>query len=429
MNYIPAIYFGILTAILIKKRGIDASSYISLIFLITSVLAIFIDVMGLNPNLVSFASLLPTIVYCILLSCFIIPVANIELDTFDAISFKNQKLMRWLVYIFFATFVGNVAAYWGDLMFVISYGDFGELKALVYEGDAYKLTSYPIYIEAILYPMRILANASVVMSFVFFFNITHLKEKWWINLMAIVSSLTVVFTGMLAIDRSKTFFWVLLLGLSVAIFWNHMSAKIRSIAITFSSILILAAAAYALSVTKDRFEDRDGGSEGGIITYLGQPYYHFCQLWDYYPAPDGITTKALLPSFHKYILHDFEGTVAYQTEMGLKCNMDLGVFYTHLGSFLLTAGKFGPFMISGVFLLLFFVLFNEKDFVRTVDNKKIRCMPFDKMLIMYFLLQIPTVGCISYYYENYYTEIATYLIIVALYCVMDNGEQILKIRK
>ena len=56
MNYIPAIYFSILTLYLIKKRGIDASSYISLIYTATSILAVGIDVMGLNPNLVSLAS-------------------------------------------------------------------------------------------------------------------------------------------------------------------------------------------------------------------------------------------------------------------------------------------------------------------------------------------------------------------------------------
>ena len=65
MNYIPAIYFSVLTLYLLKERGIDASTYISLLYTVTSVLAIGIDVMGLNPNLVSFASMLPTILYCL----------------------------------------------------------------------------------------------------------------------------------------------------------------------------------------------------------------------------------------------------------------------------------------------------------------------------------------------------------------------------
>jgi hypothetical protein len=194
-------------------------------------------------------------------------------------------------------------------------------------------------------------------------------------------------------------------------------------------VLLLAAATYAVSVTKDRFEDRDGGSEGGIVTYLGQPYYYFCQIWDYYPAPDGVTTKTLFPSVHKFIFHDFESPVAYQTEMGLKSNMDLGVFYTHLGSFMLSAGKFGPFMITIVYILLFYFVFKERDVVRNVENKKLICFPFEKLMIMYFLLSIPTVGCICYYYENYYVEIVTYLLTAMIFWVKDDNEQVLTVRK
>ncbi len=429
MNFIPAIYFTILTVFLIKDRGIDASSYVSLIFMVTSILAVVIDIMGLDPNLVSNASLLPTIIYCFLLTAFILPATMVNINSCDGLLFQSHKFIRGLNYLFFVTFVGYIVAYFGDLKFVITYGDFNELKRYVYEGDAYKLTEYPKPIELFLYPIRILANASVISLFIFFFNITFLKEKWWLNAMAIIGSTTVIITGILAIDRSKTFFWVLLLGLAVAMFWNQMSAKIKSVAMGFSTVLLVSAAAYAFAVTKDRFEDRDGGSEGGIIVYLGQPYYHFCRIWDYYPAPDGITTKTLLPSVHKFILHDFDSPVAYQEEMGLKSNMDLGVFYTHLGSFMLSAGKVGPFMISIVFLLIFYYVFNESEVKHTVGNKKLRCFPFEKLLIMYFLLSIPTVGCISYYYENYYVEIVTYLLIVVLYTVKDKEMQVITIQK
>jgi hypothetical protein len=395
----------------------------------TSVLAIAIDVMGLNPNLVSFASLLPTVVYCILLTLFIIPFSVIDINEYDGILFRSKKLIRVVNYVYFVSFVFYLLAYLGDLPFILTYGDFNELKRYVYEGDAYQLTQYPTIIELFLYPIRIIVNSSVIMIFIFFFNITFLNEKWWINAMAVIGSTTVILAGILAIDRSRTFFWVLLIGLAVAMFWNQMSAKIKSVAISFSSVLLLAAATYAVSVTKDRFEDRDGGSEGGIVTYLGQPYYYFCQIWDYYPAPDGVTTKTLFPSVHKFIFHDFESPVAYQTEMGLKSNMDLGVFYTHLGSFMLSAGKFGPFMITIVYILLFYFVFKERDVVRNVENKKLICFPFEKLMIMYFLLSIPTVGCICYYYENYYVEIVTYLLTAMIFWVKDDNEQVLTVRK
>ena len=85
MNYIPAIYFSVLTLYLLKERGIDASTYISLLYTVTSVLAIGIDVMGLNPNLVSFASMLPTILYCLLLTLFILPAAIVDFNSYEGL--------------------------------------------------------------------------------------------------------------------------------------------------------------------------------------------------------------------------------------------------------------------------------------------------------------------------------------------------------
>lgn len=425
MNYIPAIYFSILTGILFMKRGLDACTYISLIYTATSLFAVGIDIMGLSPNLVSFASLLPTILYCLLLTLFIVPVYFIDLSAYKGIKFRSQKFLRLVTYAYFASLVCFLLAYMNDLKFIISYGDFGELKNLVYEGDAYQLTSYPSIIELFLYPVRVIVGSSVIMIFIFFFNITFLKEKWWINVMAVVSSGSVIVDGILHIDRSSTFFWVLLLGLSVSMFWNFMQPKIKSIAIGFTTVLVLAAATYALAVTKDRFEDRDGGSEGGIVMYLGQPYYHFCEIWDYYPAPDGITTKSLFPSLHVFLLKDYAGAVAYQQEMGLKTNMDLGVFYTHLGSFMLSAGNFGPFMITIVYLLVFYLIMKDDNSMPSKKGKDSNYFPFEKLMIIYFLLCIPTVGCICYYYENYYVEAFTYLTIGALFYFKDDDLKLL----
>ncbi|MBQ0156316.1 MAG: hypothetical protein KBT22_07060 [Bacteroidales bacterium] len=357
---------------------------------------------------------------------FIIPVYLIDFDSYRAVALRSKKFLRIFTYVYFFSFASFLLAYMGDLKFILSYGDFGELKQLVYEGDAYGLTTYPAPIELILYPVRVLINSSVIMIFVFFFNITFLKEKWWINVMAFVSSTTVIVDGILNIDRSATFFWVLLIGLAVSMFWNSMSAKIKSVAVGFSTVLIVAAATYALSVTKDRFEERDSGTQGGIVLYLGQPYYHFCELWDYYPAPDGVTTKSLFPSIHKFIFKDFEGGVAYQKEMGLKCNMDLGVFYTHLGSFMLSAGNVGPFMITIAYLLVFYYVFRDSEIIQVVDGKKIRCFPFEKLMVLFFLLCIPVIGAISYYYANFNIETITYLTIAALFYFREDTIEVLK---
>ena len=231
MNYIPAIYFGILTLYLFKIRGIAPSTYISFLYTATSVFAVGIDVMGLSPNLVSFASLLPTILYCLLLTLFIMPAVLVDFNSYDAIAYRSKKIIRWLIYIYFFSFVSYSLAYYGDLKFILSYGDFAELKNYVYEGDGYQLKTYPAVIELVLYPVRVIVNSSVVMIFVFLYSITFLKEKWWINAMALIGSTTVIIVGMLQVDRSATFFWVLILGLAVSMFWNQMSAKIKSTAI------------------------------------------------------------------------------------------------------------------------------------------------------------------------------------------------------
>ena len=115
--------------------------------------------------------------------------------------------------------------------------------------------------------------------------------------------------------------------------------------------------------------------------------------------------------------------------MGLKSNMDLGVFYTHLGSFLLSAGKFGPFMITSVYLIVFYFLFKEENKWQISKNKDANCLPFEKLMVMFFLLCIPTVGCICYYYDNYYLEVLVYIIIAAVFFFKDDDIQILNTHK
>ena len=109
--------------------------------------------------------------------------------------------------------------------------------------------------------------------------------------------------------------------------------------------------------------------------------------------------------------------------------MDLGVFYTHLGSFMLSAGKIGPFMITCVYLTLFYFLFKEKKNLQTSKKTDINCLPFEKLMVVFFLLCIPTVGCICYYYENYYLEVLAYTIIAAIFFFREDDVQIINMRK
>ena len=278
MIYVPFVFFLLLAIIIIKQRGLDASAYISLLYAISA----FFSILYYNDEATVLykdaCTFFPTVIYCGLISLAILPVYKFNTASLQRITMPNTVAIKGLTYLYFAIFVVLLFAYLDDLIFIFTFDDFAELRDDISDGETFT-TQYSGLLGFILLIFNILATISFVMIPVFFMMVLS-KQKWWLQIMAILGSLPIVIIGMLGIDRSKSFYWVIILGLSLVIFWRHLGQKTKKIVTVLVSLLLLGVLSYFGSVTSDRFEDTDSGVEGGVVSYAGQTYVNFCYFFE-----------------------------------------------------------------------------------------------------------------------------------------------------
>lgn len=408
MIYVPFIYFTLLFVFIYIKNKFDVSAYITLLFIITSFFSILIYHLDFQPLSRYKLSIIPTIVYCSLITLAIFPIFKLNSNSIKSISFRNDKFINFVTYFYFFSLIVLLIAYKDDIVFRFLYGDFAEMRG----DDDLGLKRYPSIIELFLLPIKVFAHSSYIMIFIFFFSISFFRKSVLFNLMAISGSLPVVVMGVLGIDRSKTFYWIIILGLSLVIFWKHINRKRKMKIVPVITVLFLSLIIYMALVTNSRFGERDSGNKGGIISYAGQSYINFCYFWDNFENPGGLSTKYLFPATHHWVIGDYEGAVPYQQELHLKTRKNPGVFYSYLGSFLVDSNKPGPFIFTLIYLFLCSLVFRKKD-----GN-----MNFESLLLGFLFFIIPTCGIILYIFTSYYMTFGMVTWII-LSKILDRGKR------
>lgn len=410
MIYVPFIYFTLLFVFIYIKNKFDVSAYITLLFIITSFFAVLIHHLDYQPVSRYNLSIIPTIVYCGLITLAIFPIHKLNSNSIKGVSFRSVKFINIITYFYFFSLVILLIAYKDDIIFRLTYGDFAEMRG----DDDLGLKRYPSIIELFLLPIKVFAHSSYIMIFIFFFSISFFRKSVLFNLMAISGSLPVVVMGVLGIDRSKTFYWIIILGLCLVLFWKYIERKKKIKIVPNISGILLLVIIYMALVTNSRFGERDTGNKGGVISYAGQSYINFCYFWDNFENPGGLSTKYLFPATHYWIIGDYEGSVPYQKELHLKTRKDPGVFYSYLGSFLVDSNKPGPFLFTFLYLFLCSLAFRKKQGI----------IRFERLLYGFLLLIIPACGIISYIYTSYYMTFSMVVWII-LAKIVDRGKRVI----
>lgn len=409
MLYIPFCYFLALFIFIFRRHRIDASAYITLLFVITSFLSIIMNSNSyyVNPK---YITMVPTFLYCILITLLIVPIYRYNTSSIIIIKSRSSLFIKYTSNLFFYCSILLAIFYAPDYIKNFALGEFASQKNLIFE-EGLQLTQYPAFIEILLYPARIIfAPFSLFMIFIFFQSIVETNK---FNFKALIGSFAAILIGILNVDRSKIFFWIILFGLSSVIYWPFLSQrhrnKIKMIFMVFVSIFSL----YIAVVTISRYGESDSGAFGSIINYAGQPFLNFCYFFNEFHNPDGITLKYLFPATHYYIIGDYDSSIALQQEMTERTGIFTGVFYTVLGDFLVSDGLFGPFLIVGVYLVL-----------ASIVLKRNKVVSFEQLLLAFFLMLVPTLGTITYYYNNYVITINLIFVILLLRYLKNNNKEI-----
>ena len=387
MISLPFIYFLILFIVVYKRRGLDISSFTVFLYVITSLCSI-IGYYLFPDELYTKIGLLPTLIYCFLITLSILPLYRFNSNELQGILLRNEKTIDIIIYLFFVGFLFTIITYKNDLLFRIRYSDWGELRAFVYQGNAYEIHHLSGILGIIERFFSFINQASFIVFPLFFSSICYYKKPWWYYIVALLGTTSSVLTGMLSVERSSAFKWIVFLAFSLVLFWPHLQHKIRRTLIPIIGVSFLFVFIYFFSVSNSRFGDSDNGTREGLITYAAKPFMNFCNFFDNYDNGLGLSTKVLFPGIHTYFLKDHSGGVSYQEEMSIKSGMDCGTFYSFLGWFILGMNQIGPF----VFILLYLFMFAL--FPKPVNSK----ISITGFLLNYVLLAIPAYGCIAYLY-------------------------------
>lgn len=159
---------------------------------------------------------------------------------------------------------------------------------------------------------------------------------------------------------------------------------------------------YVIAVSDSRFSEKDEGTSGSMLQYAGQSFANFCYFYDNHNS-DLYYVERELP-ITCFILTKKQYTDTKE-ERTAREGFFIGVFASHVGSWMLDTGVGGAILISGLFALLTILVIryhNRKEF------------DLEELLLIFVLAAVPVFGI--FYYRFYHIALALiYLVAAILY--------------
>lgn len=340
MTAIPFIYFFALALCQLRNNmnRVDLAFVIAVMYGISGFLSIFVEKMNLT-GLNYHPSLIATIVYCVLITICWYPLSkHSNLSIRNVKPIDNPKLLQIVTWVSFIWFIFFLYLSFDRIIMVIN-GDMYTLRSLIYSGDGV-ITGHkiPFFINVPYVLCRLLFGCPWIFVFLSFFCkfVQKLPDRYFYILLIV--SLSGPLEGVIFVDRSKTTYWIISVGVNYLFFYKYMSHKQRKGITILLAILCILCFVYLSLVTTSRFEDYESGVQGGLVYYLGQSYIYFTYFFDNFTPPYK-TFAIFMPSFYHFILGDeLVGGTVLQREWDERTGFSTGVFYTYMGHIMIFAG-------------------------------------------------------------------------------------------
>ena len=391
MIVVPFVYFLLLFFFIRRrKKSLELSALIALIYMVISFFAILIDVKDLYGSggcVKGPIELVPTILFCVLISLTIIPFYNLKLmNRGNIIPIINLKLFNWIVYFFLVIYILFLYFFVGEIIGRVQDPDIATLRVLwAKEGDDLGFSRYSGATRIIARLVYIFASAGMFLQVLYFYSIAFLNKSSKFNSIILFCSTSPILIGMLSLDRSKMVYWIMSF-IAVYVFFSKVlevkkKKKIRRVLIYFSFIFSI----YIMTITVARYGDYDSGATDSLIIYAGQSFNNFCLFYDQLNIP-GINLERVLPVLNSIISSPNEISRA---ELYTFRNIDTNVFASFSGILIREIGLFGSILYS----LLYFI-------VVTFIFKRIRKYDITNIFLVVILLYIPYLGIFGLFYAS-----------------------------
>lgn len=408
MVAIPFIYFSLFLAyILFKKRKFEISAYLVSLYTTSSFFAILIDTNHLRSfdTLNYQISVLPTFLYCFLLTLAIWPFYRVKTTNINKIKLNKPKLFNFIVYFYFTCFLLTFISSFTSIIKILT-GNLGELRSALYNGES--ITD--INIGGVFKPVFVVANVfagfSIIMLLFYFYSITYLKRSKLFNVIILLSSMSIILIGIVGVDRSKVFYWMLSYGFCLVLFWRRLNKKQHKNIFIVSAFILSIVSSYFFVLTFSRFDTHDTGSGGSIISYAGQSFINFCYFFDNVSYKE-FSLQRIFPLIYKLFVHNgIENTGQLNDAIALQTGKDLGVFSTFIGDIMVASGRLVAIIYCIVFYLITTIL---------LGLKRRRFVNFYQLVFLFCLISVPLLGIFVNFYAGF--EVTIPLMIFLIYAL------------
>jgi len=400
MIAVPFVYFSLLLGYIIKKRGFELSAYLVLLYVIISLFGILIDINDLRAFETKYyeISIDGAFLYCLLLTISIIPFYNFRSNNIEEIRLLSPKSFDKIVYVFFMNFVALVAISYNSIIKILS-GNLGELRSLQAKGEGIVelgISGLPLIV------IFTISNFSIIMLLFYFYSICFLKKSKLFNSLTLISSLAIVLIGILGVDRSKTFYWMITYGAMIVLFWKYMNSKLRNNIKVISLILSALLLTYFIAMTVSRFGEREIGTEGGIIYYAGQSYLNFCFFYDKVHYSEFSLQRIFPLIYDIFIDNGIRSSVELNNEIENKTGYFVGLFSTFLGDIMVASGV----LVTILYNVSFSFISNG------LLKRKTNVIYFHNLIFFFCLLLVPMLGIFVHFSSNYMRSLAMLIFMV-----------------
>ena len=351
---------------------------------------------------------LPTVFYCILITSCISPFVSLRLNkkVFNELN-VNMKIFNYLSYFYIASFLFSVVLFWDDMVFRLTIADFKEMRGAddFFMQTAQSRLSGPLRILSSIF--GIFNSMSWIVLLLFFYSICFLKKTIWFNLLLLLSSTSCIILGIIGIDRSIVFYWLLLLGFSFILFYKYIPEKKKKWIFMSFSVLVGLLLLYFIAVTMSRFGDEGSNREGAfdsIIEYAGQNFLNFCWFWDRFNLPS-VNFSGLFPAINHFFIGD-PSIVEYGKKLELQLGFFINYFYTFLGSWMIFVGQVGTIILVIIYTIMARMLLACK--------YNISLGVFMRVFIIGI---VPACGVILYTYTSYMVTISAFVLYILSYYI------------
>ena len=417
---VPFIYFTLLTLYLLRKRKgkIDLAIVITAMYAISGLFSILVDFFNLRyPDAVGYQiTPLASFSYCALITMCLIPLvkySNLHITYIRPL--KNTMIIK---------IIAIVSLFWFFIFVIYSFGSFISVlgsdmeaaRAAVYAGEQSEwMGNMPSLLRYTMLPLNLLFGCSWAFVFLAFYSRYVQKMPtiyFWIFL---IVSLSGPYKAVLGADRSKVAYWIISLAGMYILFAPVLAKAQKKQLIRIGLLIVGVLALYLGAMTIARFGERDyggdvSGTEGGLVSYLGQSYIHYCLYFDNYQPPYS-HLGIIFPFISKYLFGIESGAVLIQEEMSMLTRYNCGVFYTFIGQIIMGAGK-------SVAIAFCFVY----TFISSISLPSITRSSGAKITSLYLYFAISSVLLLGLF-VHYYTSSALTFSLFAIYFIIYISEK------